>query len=103
MPESAEQRQAAQEITLEGGDVRPLEDYPIEKRHREETARYLAYGLVATLAGSVLLQYALTVLVVFFGKSEGVTSLDKNFNVLLPALTGLVGGACTYYFTKERG
>jgi hypothetical protein len=31
-----------------------------------------------------------------------VVALDKLFNAVLPILSGLVGGAATYYFTKER-
>jgi hypothetical protein len=39
---------------LEGGAVEPLQDYPIAEQHQANTARYLAYALVATLALSVL-------------------------------------------------
>jgi hypothetical protein len=95
---------ADQEDVLEGGAVQQqAEDhYPVAERHRAETARYLAYALVGILALTVLLQYGLTVLLVWNGKADGIASLDKLFNNLLPVLSGLVGGAVTYYFTKDR-
>jgi len=103
MPDAAEQPLVSPDARpLEGGDVRPLEDYPVAERHRAETARYLAYALVGILAMSIVLQYGLTIWAVFSGKPEGVASLDKIFSVLLPALAGLVGGASTYYFTREK-
>jgi hypothetical protein len=36
------------------------------------------------------------------GKTDGIASLEKIFNILLPVLSGLVSGASTYYFTKEK-
>src|SRR5881296_2115599 len=87
---------------LEGGEVEPLQDYPVAERHRADTARYLAYALVGTLALSIVLQYALTVVLIYTGKTDGIANLDKTFNVLMPILSGLVGGATTYYFTRER-
>lgn len=92
----------AVEAPLEGGEVKLLEDYPIAERHRAETARYLAYTLVSILGLTVLLQYGLTVLLVCLGKTEGIANLDKIFNILLPVLSGLVSGAATYYFTKDK-
>jgi hypothetical protein len=96
-----EQRPESPEL-IEGGDVQQLGEYPISERHRAETARYLAYSLVGILAVSVLLQYSLTVFLIWNGKADGIASLDKLFNNLLPVLSGLVGGAVTYYFTKDR-
>jgi len=89
--------------TLEGGEVRPLEDYRVEaKRHHAQTARTLAYAMVAILAGVIALHYGGTLLLVFTGHADGLATLDKTFNNLFPALTTLIGGAVTYYFTKER-
>jgi len=87
---------------VEGGDVDPLQDYPVAERHRADTARYLAYALVGTLALSVVLQYALTLVLIYTGKTEGIANLDRTFNVLMPILSGLVGGATTYYFTRDK-
>jgi hypothetical protein len=55
---------SAEEMPLEGGEVKPLEDYPVAEKHRAETARYLAYSLAGILGLSVLLQYGLTVLLI---------------------------------------
>jgi hypothetical protein len=88
---------------IEGGTVERVTDLPFEERkHRAATARRLAYLLVGTLGATIVLQYGLTSLLIFYGKNDGVTELDKLFNALLPILSGLVGGATTYYFTKER-
>src|SRR5262245_8671596 len=88
---------------IEGGDVKPLEDYPFEEmRHRAVTARILAYILVAIFGTTILVQYGLTAWLVVSNHESAIASLDRLFNVLLPALTGLVGGAVAFYFTKEK-
>ena len=87
------------EDALEGGAVEPLQDYPIAEQHRAHTARYLAYALVATLALSVVFQYFSTMILIYTGKTDAIPNLDKTFNIPMPLLSGLVGGATTYYFT----
>lgn len=88
---------------IEGGDVEHVGDLRFEERkHRAATARVLAYSLVGILAATITVQYGLTLWLVLCGKDAGVAALDKLFNALLPILSGLVGGAVTYYFTKER-
>lgn len=87
---------------LEGGEVEPLQDYAISEQHRANTARYLAYALVGTLALSVVFQYASTMILIYTGKADSIPNLDKTFNILMPLLSGLVGGATTYYFTREK-
>ncbi|MBZ5610583.1 MAG: hypothetical protein LAP38_20155 [Acidobacteriia bacterium] len=87
---------------VEGGTVAQLEDYPVAEKHKADTARYLAYSLVAILGLSIVLQYSLTIVLVFTGRTDATPILDKTFNVLMPLLSGLVGGAATYYFTRER-
>ena len=87
---------------LEGGEVEPLQDYPIAEQHRANTARHLAYALVAVLALSVVFQYASTMILIYTGKADAIPNLDKTFNILMPVLSGLVGGATTYYFTREK-
>ena len=86
---------------VEGGKVEQLGEYHVDKKHRADTARYLAYGLVATLILSIVLQYAGTLTLVFMGKADALASIDKLFNILLPVLSSLVSAAATYYFTKE--
>ncbi len=87
---------------IEGGSVEEITELSFEEsRHRAVTARRLAYVLVAILGGTIVIQYSLTAVLVIIGKDAGVSALDRLFNALLPVLSGLVGGAVTYYFTKE--
>jgi hypothetical protein len=86
----------------EGGKVEPLQEYKIAEVHRANTARYLALALVAILGLSVVLQYTSTMILIYSGKADAIPNLDKMFNILMPVLSGLVGGAATYYFTKEK-
>lgn len=88
---------------IEGGNVEQVADLSFEERkHRAATARALAYWLVGILAATIATQYGLTLLLILSGKDAGVAALDRLFNALLPILSGLVGGAVTFYFTKER-
>jgi hypothetical protein len=95
---------AADEGVIEGGSVSDFQEYQWEpeKKHRAETARYLAYGLVAILAFTILIQYGLTVLLICQNRESGVATLEKLFSTLLPVLSGLVSAAATYYFTREK-
>jgi hypothetical protein len=91
-----------EEELMEGGDVSGGSGPEFnEKKQRAETARKLACYLVAILAGTIVAQYVFTCVFVWGGKEAGTAALDKLFNSLLPVLSGLVGGAVTYYFTKE--
>lgn len=88
---------------IDGGSVEPFAAPRFEERkHRAATARVLAYSLLGLLAATIVIQYGLTIWLTLSGKDAGVVALDKLFNALLPILSGLVGGAVTYYFTKER-
>jgi hypothetical protein len=87
---------------VEGGKVEQLGEYHVDEKHRADTARYLAYGLVSTLILSIVLQYAATLTLVFMGKADALASIDKLFNILLPVLSSLVSAAVTYYFTKDK-
>ncbi len=103
MADTGGQQWASGNEFIEGGSVEGLEDLQIEERkHRAATARALAYCLVGILAGTVAIQYGLTMWLVLLGKDAGVSALDKLFNALLPVISGLVGGAVTFYFTKEK-
>ena len=92
------------EGVIEGGSVSGFQDYPWEpeKRHRAETARYLAFFLVAILAITIIIQYGMTFFLVYQNKESGIAVLDKLFSTLLPILSGLVSAAATYYFTREK-
>src|ERR1039457_1889126 len=53
----------------------------------------IALSLVAILALSVVFQYASTMILIYTGKLDAIPNLDKTFNILMPLLAGLVGGA----------
>jgi len=95
---------AADEGVIEGGSVSDFQEYKWEpeKKHRAETARYLAYGLVGILSFTILIQYGMTVLLICQNRESGVATLEKLFSTLLPVLSGLVSAAATYYFTREK-
>jgi hypothetical protein len=90
------------EELVEGGYIRPLDEYSFRARHREHTARTLAYVLVGILGGSFVLHYTATLVLQARGRIDAAESLARIFNAWLPAITGLVGSAVTYYFTKEK-
>lgn len=92
------------ESVVEGGSVSGFEEYKWEpeRKHRAETARYLAYSLIALLAATIIGQYVLTVVLVSLNNAGGIAVLEKLFSTLLPVLSGLVSSAVTYYFTREK-
>jgi hypothetical protein len=87
---------------LEGGHVRPLDDYFVEEKHKADTARRLAYSLVCILGGTIAIHYATVLVLELRGKAEAVSGLAQIFNVWLPVIASLVSAAVTYYFTREK-
>jgi hypothetical protein len=92
----------AGEQLIEGGHVGPLQEVPFEVRHRAETARWLAIGLIATLCLSFFVHYGVTAYFVAEGKADAVEGLSRAFNVWLPVISSLAGAAAAYYFTREK-
>jgi hypothetical protein len=72
------------------GDPRPVE------KHR----RLVTMTLIALLAVIVIGHYAVLVVLEWNGKN--VDSVNSSFNAALPVVSGLVGSAVTYYFTRGR-
>jgi hypothetical protein len=95
-------KESDSENLVEGGFVRNLDEYSFQVRHREDTARRLAYSLVAILGGSFAFHYIATLALEFSGRSNAVEGLSRVFNAWLPVIASLVGGAVTYYFTREK-
>ncbi len=88
---------------MEGGTVKPLEIIEVRSRRvRETTARAIALTLVWVLALSALVHYIGVFILVLADKTPAVEELNRSFNAWLPVISGLVGSAVTYYFTKER-
>jgi hypothetical protein len=89
---------------IEAGDVQGLdEEIPFhEAKHRAETSRRLAVMFLWIFAASVGIHYVATAIILEWGKESTAESLSKIFNVWLPVISGLMGSAATYYFTKEK-
>ena len=93
---------------LDGGFVRDLDEPDEsaprfeERKHREKTASNLAFLLVTILVVTLVLHYIATLILSCYEQAETVQVLGEIFNKWLPVITGFVGGAVTYYFTKEK-
>src|SRR5882762_3536088 len=89
---------------IEGGTITDLaEELPFhEAQHRADTARRLAYWLVVVLGATMLVHYSSVMFLEIEGKHEAVESLSSIFHAFLPVISGLVGGATTFYFTREK-
>ena len=87
-------------------DAGAVEDIPELRfrpdKHRAETSRWLAFVIVALLAGTVSAHYAVIAWLHVSGRAEAAGELDRIFQVWLPIISGLSSSAVTYYFTKER-
>lgn len=92
------------EDPIEGGAITDLEEELSfhEAKHRAHTARKLAYWLVVVLGTTMLVHYASVMFLEIKGKHEAVESLSSIFHAFLPVISGLVGGASTFYFTREK-
>lgn len=91
------------ENEIEGGFVDALEEPPFnEPKHRAVTAQRLAMLFAWILAGSLLVHYACFMVLALTAQKDSLEPLGRIFNVWLPALTGIVSAAATYYFSKER-
>jgi len=91
--------------TVDAGIVEDLNRRPIKVEkvtHRAKMASYLAFILVAILFLTLLLHYFATLILSCYGQAETVQVLGEVFDKWLPVITGFVGGAVTYYFTKEK-
>jgi hypothetical protein len=54
------------------------------------------------MAVGLVLHYAAVIALEWSGKHDAVRSLEAISNAWLPVLSGLVGAAVTYYFTREK-
>ena len=72
------------------------------RRVREATARTIALALIWILGLSAAVHYIAVFILVLNDKTAAVEELSRFFNAWLPVVSGLVGSAITYYFTKER-
>jgi hypothetical protein len=54
------------------------------------------------MAVGLVLHYVAVMALELAGKHDAFKSLEAIFNAWLPVLSGLVGAAVTYYFTREK-
>ena len=73
-----------------------------EPRDPSEDRAIIAKRLIWMMAIGLLVHYAAVIALELFGKHDAVKSLETIFNAWLPILSGLVGAAVTYYFTREK-
>lgn len=81
--------------------LRPVKSSDAGQYHLQ-TVRRVAYSLLALLALTILVHYAVTVYVVIWGEKDNMDRIDQVFNVILPVVSGLAGSAATYFFTEPR-
>ena len=67
---------------------------------KEKATEKLAQYLVVLFGGVIALHY----IVLLFGRldKDGRAELANVFNTLLPVISGLIGSAATYYFTRDK-
>ncbi len=72
------------------------------RRHPSVDRAVIARTLIWMMAVGLVLHYAAVMALEWAGKHDAVKSLEAIFNAWLPVLSGLVGAAVTYYFTREK-
>lgn len=92
------------EEIVQGGSISGLDEevgWRLEKHHAE-TASRLAILLVWVLVGTIGVHYIAVAILSVLGITQAIQGLESAFDKTLPVLASFVGGAVTYYFTKER-
>lgn len=103
-PERSVPEEAPDEV-IQGGTIFGLDDEEIgwrPERHHAETASRLAWLLIWVLVATFALHYLAIAILSWNGKESTVETLSSLFGIWLPVMSGFVGGAVTYYFTKEQ-
>ena len=91
------------EAEIDGGFIDQIQEPPFdEPKHRALTAQKLALLFACILGGALAVHYVCFMVLAIMERNDAVESLGRIFNVWLPALTGIVSSAATYYFTKEH-
>lgn len=90
---------------IDGGSTAELHDPPANSRPivhdlpEDAHRRVVTLALIALLAAMIVGHYC--VLLVMEWNSKKTDSLSSAFNASLPVVSGLVGSAITYYFTRD--
>lgn len=78
---------------IEGGQIGTFEDLPYDPvRHRDDTARSLAYVLVAVLSFTVFAHYGTNIWLRVTGHEQVAEGISKIFDVWLPIISSLASG-----------
>jgi hypothetical protein len=72
------------------------------KAHRDVVTARLAMVLGAVFGASLLVHYAAVTVFAFRGNTAVVESLQSILHEWLPAFTGLLGAAVSYYFAGKK-
>jgi len=92
------------EEVIDGGRITLSADHVSWKdRHESETAKTLAFALVATLVGSLVVHYTAITILMLNDQKEAVDVLTQVFDKWLPVISSFVGGAVTFYLTRRKG
>ncbi len=107
MPEQNESEPdvSPDEGLIQGGTISGL-DQETEwrpEKHHAVTASRLANWLLVILGASFVVHYIALTILSLNEKTETVEALSSLFGTWLPVMSGFVGGAVTYYFTREQG
>lgn len=88
---------------IPGSSVVEFEEIPHDPiAHKDETARKIAVYLFWAFALVIVAQYVLVALFSCKGNKVDLDSIEKLFSAVLPVVSGFLGAAVTYYFTKDR-
>ena len=100
-PESSE----TAKIDIEGGEiVGKLDDYTDKsvERYKARTTRWIAYLLIGIFGVSFVIHYAVIIHLATSNQNAAVEIAERTFGAWLPIVSGFVGAAVTYFFTRER-
>lgn len=100
-PESSE----TAKIDIEGGEiVGKLDDYTDKsvERYKARTTRWIAYLLIGIFGVSFGIHYAVIIHLATSNQNAAVEIAERTFGAWLPIVSGFVGAAVTYFFTRER-
>lgn len=90
---------------IQGGSISGLDQDEVTwraEKHHAETASHLASILAWVLVLTFVAHYVAITCFSWAGKNSTVDALSSLYGIWLPVISGFVGGAVTYYFTKER-
>jgi hypothetical protein len=80
----------------------PTRPHVSEPRDASVDRAIIARILIGMMAVGLVVHYMAVIALEWNGKHDSVKSLETVLNAWLPIMSGLVGAAVTYYFTREK-